>query len=207
MLVLEDICKATDAQLNWDKENNIANVVYNGTYFKSGHVITEEEKIKYGIYVPSLDTYLYIGMPKEEIEKLLGKGELQQAEHNNYSYRDTNNEIISINYNPSVTQVIDIFIKSVGTEKFGHKVGDPISLEYPLKEGEYWLSFGMYSETNLAIKDLENSKCSYQFLNDGKYYFDISGERQYKAPTKITAIFMAANPHLINELGIDMTTK
>jgi len=209
VLTLTDICKATDASLDWNEENKIANITYDGTYFKAHHVITEEEKIRYGIYVPSLDTYLYIGMPKEEVEKLLGEGSILQKENNNYTYKDKNMDTLTITYNPSETQVIKLFIKSGGTEKFGHKIGDkaPIEKEYTLKENEYWLSFGMYSETYLAINDLENSKCCYQFLTDEKYYRDTNGDVQHKNPTLITAISMSASEDLINELGIDITTK
>jgi len=65
----------------------------------------------------------------------------------------------------------------------------------------------MYSETYLAIKDLEDSKCRYQFLTDEEYYRDANGDVQHKTPTLITSIFMSASEDLINELGIDMTTK
>jgi len=172
-------------------------------------VITEEEKIRYGIYVPSLDTYLYVGMPKEEVDRLLGEGKLIQKEYNNYNYKDNNGNSIAVDYNPSETQAIGFSVHSTGTEKFGHKVGDkaPLVDEYVLKENERWLSFGMYSETNLAIDDLEDSKCRYQFTRGEKYYRDANGDIQYQAPTKITAIFMSASENLINELGIDMTTK
>ncbi len=209
MLTLTDICKATDASLDWNEENKIANITYDGTYFKAHHVITEEEKIRYGIYVPSLDTYLYVGMPKEEVDRLLGKGKLIQKEYNNYNYKDNNGNSIAVDYNPSKTQAIGFVVHSIGTEKFGHKVGDeaPLVDEYVLKENERWLSFGMYSETNLAIDDLEDSKCRYQFTRGEKYYRDANGDIQYQAPTKITAIFMSASENLINELGIDMTTK
>ncbi len=209
MLTLTDICKATDASLDWNEENKIANITYDGTYFKAHHVITEEEKIRYGIYVPSLDTYLYVGMSKEEIDKLLGKGKLVQKEYNNYSYKDKNGYFINVFYNPKATQAMNFQIFSVGTEKFGHKVGDkaPLEDEYILKENERWLSFGMYSATNLAIDDLEDSKCRYQFTRGDKYYKDEKGNLQYQAPTKIGSIAMSASEDLINELGIDITNK